>query len=98
MRRVGNSQRNDGGYLKVSPAARYLGVCPNTLRRYTDLGWVKAKILPGGDRIYRRQWLDEFIQGLPDAVPKQESLEPPVAPTYNRDQSDLSSILTERRD
>ena len=55
-------------YLKVSDASHYLGICPNTLRKYTDLGLVRAKRLPSGDRIYSREWLDQFIKQLPDAI------------------------------
>ena len=54
--------------MKVSDAAFYLGISKNTLRKYTDLGQVRAKRLPGGDRIYKKEWLDEFIKNLPDAI------------------------------
>ena len=56
------------GALKVTGAARYLGLSANTLRKYTDLGIVRAKRLPGGDRIYRQEWLDDFIENLPDGT------------------------------
>jgi hypothetical protein len=65
---IEKSQVTDGVFFKVSTAARYLGISPNTLRSYTDKGLIKAKRLPNGDRIYRRGWLDEFIERLPDAV------------------------------
>jgi hypothetical protein len=68
IRRIEVIEVPDRHYFKVSAAARYLGVSPNSLRKYTDLGLLKAKRLPGGDRIYCREWLDEFIRGLPDAV------------------------------
>ncbi len=55
-------------YFKVSKAARYLGISPNSLRLYTDLGLIRAKILPGGHRLYRKDWLDEFVERLPDAL------------------------------
>jgi hypothetical protein len=47
---------------------QYTGLCPNTVRKYTDLGRIRAKRLPSGDRIYRKDWLDEFMENLPDAV------------------------------
>ncbi len=72
-------------YLKVSAAAKYTGLSPNTLRKYTDLGLIKAKRLPSGDRIYRKDWLDEFMENLPDAV------ETFSIKAYNHPQSDLSS-------
>ncbi len=65
-------------YFKVSAAAKYIGLSPNTLRKYTDRGEIKAKRLPSGDRTYRKDWLDEFMENLPDSA-------------YNHPQSDLSS-------
>ena len=67
-------------HLKVSAASKYLGLSPNTLRRCTDLGLIRAKRLPGGDRLYKREWLDQFVDGLEDAAPR----------AYNKPQSDLS--------
>jgi len=66
-------------YFKVSAAAKYIGLSANTLRKYTDLGLIKAKRLPiSGDRTYRRDWLDQFMENLPNSA-------------YNHPQSDLSS-------
>ena len=75
--------------MKVGAAARYLGLSPNTLRRYTRLALIQAKRLPGGDRIYSRKWLDEFVEHLPSAVPP--ALEERMTSPYNSRQSDLSS-------
>ncbi len=61
-------------YFKVSAAAKY-----------TDQGLIKAKRLPSGDRTYRKDWLDEFMENLPDAI---DSF---TIPAYNHTQSDLSS-------
>jgi len=73
-------------YFKVSAAAKYIGLSPNTLRKYTDLGLIKVKRLPiSGDRSYRKDWLDEFMENLPDAV------ETFSIKAYNHPQSDLSS-------
>ena len=73
-------------YFKVSAAAKYIGLSPNTLRKYTDLGLIKAKRLPiSGDRSYRKDWLDEFMENLPDAVDLF------TVSAYNHPQSDLSS-------
>ncbi len=73
-------------YFKVSDAAKYIGLSPNTLRKYTDLGLIKAKRLPiSGDRSYRKDWLDEFMENLPDAVDRF------TVSAYNHPQSDLSS-------
>lgn len=75
-------------YFKVSAAAKYIGLCPNTVRTYTDLGRIKAKRLPSGDRLYSRDALDEFFEKLPDAL---EGSKKSVVFTYNHSQSDLSS-------
>ncbi len=72
-------------YFKVSAAAKYIGLSANTLRKYTDLGLIRAKRLPAGDRTYRKDWLDEFMENLPDEVDRF------TASAYNHPQSDLSS-------
>ncbi len=56
-----------GQYVKVGAAASYLGISPNSLRKYTDLGLVQAKRLPSGDRLYRKDWLEQFVERLPEA-------------------------------
>ncbi len=76
-------------YFKVSAAAKYIGLSANTLRKYTDLGLIRARILPGGDRIYCKEWLDDFIDALPDAVVNFRDTFRPSA--YNPSKSDLSS-------
>ena len=55
-------------HLKVSKAALYLGISANTLRKYTDEGRVRAKRLPGGDRLYDKAELDAFAASFPAAV------------------------------
>ncbi len=55
-------------YFKISAAADYTGLAKNTLRKYTDLGRIRAKILPGGHRLYCKEWLDDFVENLADAV------------------------------
>ncbi len=72
-------------YFKVSAAAKYIGLSAKTLRKYSDLGLIKAKRLPSGDRTYRKDWLDEFMENLPDAI---DSF---TGSAYNHPQSDLSS-------
>ncbi len=76
-------------YMKISAAARYLGLSPNTVRRYTDLALIQAKRLPGGDRLYAREWLDAFVEQLPSAV--HPPLEEEILKPYNSRQFDLSS-------
>ena len=68
MRKLAAGGFPDRFYLKVSEAARYLGISANTLRKYNDLGYIQAKRLPGGGRLYSREWLDRFVHDLPDAL------------------------------
>ena len=73
-------------YFKVSAAGKYIGLSAKTLRKYSDLGLIKVKRLPiSGDRIYRKDQLDEFMENLPDAI---DSF---TGSAYNHPQSDLSS-------
>ncbi len=45
-------------------AANYLGVHPDTLRKYADLGWIKARHLERR-RVFALEDLDTFIDSLP---------------------------------
>ena len=82
--------RPEQEYLKISAAATYLGISANTLRRYTDLAVVRAKRLPGGDRLYRREWLDEFVESLPEAIQPPQPMAQSGPREYNPPKSDLS--------
>ncbi len=46
-------------------AARYLGVHPDTLRRYADLGWIKPRKLERR-RVFTLEDLNSFIDALPE--------------------------------
>lgn len=50
-------------YVKVVKAAEMLGVHPDTLRRWDNIGWFKAMRTPGGTRIYSVRVLKKFIEG-----------------------------------
>ena len=78
-------------YSKISAAADYTGLSKNTLRKYTALGLIRAKILPGGDRIYCKEWLDDFIDALPDAGNSLNFRDTFRPSAYNSSKSDLSS-------
>ncbi len=45
-------------------AAQYLGVHPDTVRKYADLGWVRARKLERR-RVFTLEDLDAFIDSLP---------------------------------
>ena len=45
-------------------AAQYIGVHPDTLRKYADLGWIKPRRLENR-RVFALEDLDAFIDALP---------------------------------
>jgi hypothetical protein len=47
-----------------SAAAKYLGICTDTLYKITDLGQVKA-FNQNGRRAYRLEDLDAYVESLP---------------------------------
>lgn len=51
--------------FKVKPAARYLGISEDTLRKYTDLHQIRAHLL-NGCRVYKLEELDRLIDSLPE--------------------------------
>jgi|SRR5437764_1383662 Helix-turn-helix domain len=51
--------------FKTKAAARYLGIHPQTLRKYTDEGKLVALNLVGS-RVYDLEELDRFITSLPE--------------------------------
>src|SRR3954467_11300701 len=58
----------DPDWLTLGQAAKYLGVAQSTIRKWSDLGRVRAFYTPGGHRRYRRRDLDEFLERSgPDA-------------------------------
>ena len=46
---------------KVTEAAELLGVHPDTLRRWDDIGKLKAGRTPGGTRFYRRGDINRIL-------------------------------------
>ena len=54
-------------YLRISEAAEYLGVSPNTLRNWENAGKVVAVRHPvNGYRLFRRKDLDALLQQVED--------------------------------
>ena len=45
---------------KIKEAAEYLGVHPESLRRWEKQGLISPMRTPGGYRIYTQEQLDEF--------------------------------------
>jgi DNA-binding transcriptional MerR regulator len=52
--------------FRVSDAARYIGISPNTLRKRSDLGLIPARRDENGERIYLLRDLDAYLESLPD--------------------------------
>jgi hypothetical protein len=46
-------------------AARYLGICQDTLKKITDLGKIRAFDM-NGRRAYRLEDLEAFVESLPE--------------------------------
>lgn len=54
-------------YLRISEAAAYLGVSPNTLRNWENAGKVVAVRHPvNGYRLFKRKDLDALLQQVRD--------------------------------
>ena len=52
----------DPEWLTLGQAARYLGVAQSTIRKWSDLGRLRAFYTPGGHRRYKRADLDMFLE------------------------------------
>ncbi|MEA2390017.1 MAG: hypothetical protein QOK31_126 [Solirubrobacteraceae bacterium] len=50
--------------LSISQAARELGVSLGTVRRWSNMGYIKAYRTPGGQRRYSRDEIAEFVRSL----------------------------------
>ena len=60
-------------YLRISEAADYLGVSPNTLRNWENAGKIVAHRHPvNGYRLFKQQDLDDVLKQVqqPDAMPE----------------------------
>lgn len=62
-------------FLRISEAAEYLGVSPNTLRNWENAGKIVAHRHPvNGYRLFKKEELDALLQQLqepPDASNKK---------------------------
>src|SRR5437763_16544861 len=70
--------------LTTSEAARHLGVSLSTIRRWSDLGYLRGYRTPGGQRRFSVEQLDEFIDSLQSGGPMRQAPEPtqPDEPTF----------------
>lgn len=53
---------DEGEWLALGQAARFLGVAQSTIRRWSDQGRVLAFTTPGGHRRFRRSDLQAFLE------------------------------------
>ncbi len=51
--------------FSTKAAAQYLGVHPDTVRKYADLGWIRPRKLERR-RVFALEDLDAFINALPE--------------------------------
>jgi excisionase family DNA binding protein len=63
MTRLAPAVPHGGDWLSLGPASRLLGVDPDTLRRWSDTGRVRAFATPGGHRRFSRADLDRVRAG-----------------------------------
>ena len=63
-------------FLRISEAAEYLGVSPNTLRNWENAGKIASHRHPvNGYRLFKKEDLDELLKQLQEArrePPKQD--------------------------
>jgi hypothetical protein len=52
--------------FRVSEAAQYLGISPNTLRKRSDLRLIRACRDVNGERIFLLKDLDAYLESLPE--------------------------------
>lgn len=48
--------------ISLEEASRLLGVCPATVRRYTNRGWLEHHRTPGGQRRFRLSHVIKFVE------------------------------------
>jgi excisionase family DNA binding protein len=69
------AHRDDGEWLTLGQAARFLGVAQSTIRKWSDQARVPAFYTPGGHRRYRRADLEAFLdRSGPGGKPKSGPL------------------------
>ena len=68
--------------LTTSQAARHLGVSLSTIRRWSDLGYLRGYRTPGGQRRFSEEQLDDFIDSLQSGGPLRQA---PAAEPHDDD-------------
>jgi hypothetical protein len=70
--------------FRVGEAAKYLGISPNTLRKRSDLGLIRACRDVNGERIFLLRDLDTYLESLPEYRRRDKPV--PVSTDWNRTQ------------
>lgn len=55
--------------LRAAEAARIAGISPSTLHRYAQLGYIRFRTLPSGQRRYRRSELEADLNPNQEPTP-----------------------------
>lgn len=63
MARLADPTGSPADWLSLGPASRFLGVDPDTLRRWADDGRVRAYATPGGHRRFSQSDLERISEG-----------------------------------
>ena len=64
-------------FLRISDAAEYLGVFPNTLRNWENAGKIDAHRHPvNGYRLFKKEDLDSLLEMLDEPDPRNLSSKP----------------------
>ena len=65
-----SSVQNLRDFLRISEAAEYLGVSPNTLRNWENAGKIAAHRHPvNGYRLFKKEELDALLKQLQESRP-----------------------------
>lgn len=68
--------------LTTSEAARHLGVSLSTIRRWSDMGYLRGYRTPGGQRRFSIQQLDDFLESLESGRPLAAADSTAAEPTF----------------
>src|SRR3954466_8353940 len=73
-----SSEAPGGRRLGLSPseAARHLGVSLSTIRRWSDMGYLRGYRTPGGQRRFSVEQLDDFLASLESDGPRHAPAPP----------------------
>ena len=71
MRPMENANTSPLG-LSTSQAARALGVSLGTIRRWSDMGYLKSYRTPGGQRRFSHEQINQFVGSLQRDVYSEE--------------------------